>query len=90
MITVIFKEDTELAPDGLNTRLYEKGEKYTSHTNIERMLFEHMIAQGKAEEALVGKAPGQKVSLPKERKKRTRKMGKNQTGANSFEIEIED
>lgn len=90
MTTVIFKEDTELSPDGINIKAYGKGEKYTAHTNIEKMLFEHLVTRGKAEEVFPEKSLGQKVSPPKEHKKRTRKVGKNQTSANSFEIEIED
>lgn len=88
MLTIKFKQDQTLSPDGVNPKQYKKGEVHTAHTNMERRIFEHMVEIGRAEETLIKKqadaSPGRKVSPPKERKTKTQKV--KHTPGTSFEI----
>lgn len=69
-LTVVFKEDQTLSPDGVSNITYKKGVPHTSHTNIEHRVFSSMIEKGLAELPSEQKAPhpGQKVKKPKETK----------------------
>lgn len=70
MITVTFKKDYELSPDGINTRNYEKGKSYTAQHTHEDNIFRNAVASGIAENAqkIGRKQVKNKVNTPSKRK----------------------
>lgn len=70
MLTVKFKETTELAYNGVDRRTYQKDRPHTARSGYENSLFRHMIERGRAEiyEESEPKAKVTKVAPPQETK----------------------
>lgn len=67
---VTFKKDVELSYDGVNSKVYKKGEEYEANHAHEKRVFESMISANIAEHTPVvaDKEVKTKVTKPKSRK----------------------
>lgn len=68
-MAIMFKDDTEASFDGINTRKYSKGTAYEAKTPMERIIFAHFVATGKATKVVTDDADPA-PNLPSETKVR--------------------
>lgn len=69
-ITVILKEDTSLSLDGLNVKVYKKGDVISSQSNFQARVLSSVANSGKAsivEEGAPKQEKETKVSEPKKK-----------------------
>ncbi len=76
-VTVQFKDDQKISPDGISVENYKKKKAYTSRSNIEKRIFEHKVQKGEAEYVTPGEGESKTKTAPPKETKSKKKSSKS-------------